>query len=148
MPQNETAKPDRVLIVDDHSAVREALTLRISRYVDLLVCGEASELAEALQLISETKARCGCHRHRAEDRQRTRSHQAHQSPRRDSADAGLVHVPGVAVCRASSAIRSLRLHHQRPGDRKNRGRHPASSGRQDLPERSHDRKIAHPHSGG
>ncbi len=30
-------------------------TLRISRDADLLVCGEASELAEALQLISETK---------------------------------------------------------------------------------------------
>lgn len=55
MPQNETAKPARVLIVDDHPAVREALALRISRHADLLVCGEASELAEALQLISETK---------------------------------------------------------------------------------------------
>ena len=55
MPQIETAKPARVLIVDDHPAVREALALRISRHADLLVCGEASELAEALQLISETK---------------------------------------------------------------------------------------------
>lgn len=55
MPRNETAKPARVLIVDDHPAVREALALRISRHADLLVCGEASELAEALQLISETK---------------------------------------------------------------------------------------------
>ena len=55
MPRNETAKPARVLIVDDHPAVREALALRISRNADLLVCGEASDLAEALQLISETK---------------------------------------------------------------------------------------------
>ncbi len=55
MPRNETAQPARILIVDDHPAVREALALRISRHADLLVCGEASELAEALQLISETK---------------------------------------------------------------------------------------------
>lgn len=48
-------KPARILIVDDHPAVREALALRISRHADLFVCGEAAELAEALQLVSETK---------------------------------------------------------------------------------------------
>lgn len=55
MSRNSSAKPARVLIVDDHPAVREALALRISRHADLLVCGEAAELAEALQLVSETK---------------------------------------------------------------------------------------------
>lgn len=47
--------PARILIVDDHPAVREALALRISRHSDLQVCGEAEEMGEALQLISELK---------------------------------------------------------------------------------------------
>ena len=55
MPRNNNDKPARVLIVDDHPAVREALALRISRHADLLVCGETAELAEALQLVSDTK---------------------------------------------------------------------------------------------
>ena len=55
MPHNNSDSPSRVLIVDDHPAVREALALRISRHTDLVVCGEAAELAEALQLVSSTK---------------------------------------------------------------------------------------------
>jgi DNA-binding NarL/FixJ family response regulator len=46
--------PARVLIVDDHPAVREALALRISRQRDLKVCGEAGDMVEALQLVEET----------------------------------------------------------------------------------------------
>jgi DNA-binding NarL/FixJ family response regulator len=45
----------RVLIVDDHPAVREALSQRISRQPDLQVCGEAAGVTEALQLV-ETSA--------------------------------------------------------------------------------------------
>jgi DNA-binding NarL/FixJ family response regulator len=45
----------RVLIVDDHPAVREALALRIGRQPDLEVCGEAGELAEALRLLADTE---------------------------------------------------------------------------------------------
>lgn len=41
----------RVLIVDDHPAVREALALRIGRQPDLEVCGEAADTAEALGLV-------------------------------------------------------------------------------------------------
>ena len=55
MSHKPTDKPARVLIVDDHPAVREALTLRISRHADLVVCGEAADLAEALQFVSENK---------------------------------------------------------------------------------------------
>lgn len=44
----------KVLIVDDHPAVREALGIRISRQTDLTVCGEASDSPEALQLIEAT----------------------------------------------------------------------------------------------
>jgi DNA-binding NarL/FixJ family response regulator len=50
-------KPDeraRVLIVDDHPAVREALALRIGRQADLMVCGEAADTSEALRLLEDT----------------------------------------------------------------------------------------------
>lgn len=52
-----TAKndPAQVLIVDDHPAVREALTIRISKLPDLKVCGEAADLADALQQVAEKK---------------------------------------------------------------------------------------------
>jgi DNA-binding NarL/FixJ family response regulator len=45
----------RVLIVDDHPAVREALAIRIGRQRDLEVCGEAADLSEALRLVAETQ---------------------------------------------------------------------------------------------
>src|SRR5262245_50262915 len=45
----------RVLIVDDHPAVREALALRIGRQPDLEVCGEAADTGEALRLVAETQ---------------------------------------------------------------------------------------------
>ncbi len=45
----------RVLIVDDHPAVREALALRIERQPDLEVCGEADDLGAALRLIADAR---------------------------------------------------------------------------------------------
>ncbi len=48
-------KRSRVLIVDDHPAVREALTLRIGRQSDLEVCGEAADVSEALNLLAATE---------------------------------------------------------------------------------------------
>ena len=48
-------KRSRVLIVDDHPAVREALALRIGRQPDLQVCGEAADTSEALRLVAETR---------------------------------------------------------------------------------------------
>src|SRR5882724_3285945 len=55
MKRNPTKKRARVLIVDDHPAVREALALRIGRQPDLQVCGEAADVIEALRLYSETR---------------------------------------------------------------------------------------------
>ncbi len=49
------AKPAKVLIVDDHPAVREALMLRISRQKDLRVCGQAADLPTALCLVRQTR---------------------------------------------------------------------------------------------
>jgi DNA-binding NarL/FixJ family response regulator len=45
----------RVLIVDDHPAVREALAIRIGRQRDLEVCGEATDTTEALHLVAEAR---------------------------------------------------------------------------------------------
>jgi DNA-binding NarL/FixJ family response regulator len=48
-------KRARVLIIDDHPAVREALALRIGRQPDLEVCGEAADTNEALRLVAEAQ---------------------------------------------------------------------------------------------
>jgi DNA-binding NarL/FixJ family response regulator len=45
----------RVLIVDDHPAVREALSIRIGGAPDLAVCGEAADTADALKLLDRTR---------------------------------------------------------------------------------------------
>ncbi len=49
------ARAARVLIVDDHPAVREGLALRIRGQSDLEVCGEAADVAEALRLVAATR---------------------------------------------------------------------------------------------
>ena len=55
MSRRKAKKRGRVLIVDDHPAVREALALRIGRQPDLEVCGEAADLSEALSRVAETQ---------------------------------------------------------------------------------------------
>ena len=58
MPRNDRS-PERprarVLIVDDHPAVREALSIRISQAPDLEVCGQAEDTGDALRLVDESK---------------------------------------------------------------------------------------------
>ena len=55
MRLTKTIKRRRVLIVDDHPAVREALALRIGRQPDLEVCGEAADMSDALRLATDTQ---------------------------------------------------------------------------------------------
>jgi DNA-binding NarL/FixJ family response regulator len=55
MKRKDTKKSARILIVDDHPAVREALAFRIGRQRDLEVCGEAIDMSQALHLIAETQ---------------------------------------------------------------------------------------------
>jgi DNA-binding NarL/FixJ family response regulator len=55
MKRKQTKKRARILIVDDHPAVREALASRIGRQPDLEVCGEAADMSEALRLVADTQ---------------------------------------------------------------------------------------------
>jgi DNA-binding NarL/FixJ family response regulator len=55
MSAKRSKKPARVLIVDDHPAVREALAFRIGRQPDLAVCGQAGDMGEALSLLADAK---------------------------------------------------------------------------------------------
>lgn len=55
MKRKQTKKRARILIVDDHPAVREALVSRIDRQPDMEVCGEAADINQALQLIADTQ---------------------------------------------------------------------------------------------
>jgi DNA-binding NarL/FixJ family response regulator len=50
-PSVPSPRPARILIVDDHPLVREGLAVRISLQPDLEVCGEASDLPEAFELV-------------------------------------------------------------------------------------------------
>lgn len=57
MPKNKTKAARacaKVLIVDDHPAVREALAIRIAAEPDLKVCGEAEDVAGALKVAADT----------------------------------------------------------------------------------------------
>src|SRR5215469_13925260 len=52
MPRTSPKKPAaRVLIVDDHPAVREALAMRLATHPDLDVCGEAATVSQALAIV-------------------------------------------------------------------------------------------------
>jgi DNA-binding NarL/FixJ family response regulator len=55
MSQKKKKNQTRVLIVDDHPAVREALAGRIGRQADMEVCGEAADVGEALRLVADTR---------------------------------------------------------------------------------------------
>src|SRR5271166_6105001 len=55
MNRKNSGKRARVLIVDDHPAVRMALAMLIGQQSDLEVCGEAADLSEALRLVAETR---------------------------------------------------------------------------------------------
>lgn len=49
-----TQPVSRILVVDDHPAVREGLATRISMVPDMEICGEAADGIEAMQLLKST----------------------------------------------------------------------------------------------
>ncbi len=53
MLQKKAPKICKVLIVDDHPAVREGLSMRINQQPDMNVCAEAGCVQEALQLLTQ-----------------------------------------------------------------------------------------------
>ena len=55
MKRNKTQKRAKILIVDDHPAVRDSLALRIGTQPDMEVCGEAADVSEALRLVAATQ---------------------------------------------------------------------------------------------
>jgi DNA-binding NarL/FixJ family response regulator len=52
LKENKSAEKRRVLIVDDHAVLREGLALVINAQSDLLVCGEAGNVAGGLQAVA------------------------------------------------------------------------------------------------
>jgi DNA-binding NarL/FixJ family response regulator len=51
---NQTTAIAKILIVDDHPVVREGLAIQISTQPDLEVCGEAEDIAGAMDLLEST----------------------------------------------------------------------------------------------
>src|SRR5579863_4075647 len=53
--KTKSVKAVKVLIVDDHPAVREGLAIKLTWEAGLEVCGEADDVAEALKLFAATE---------------------------------------------------------------------------------------------
>lgn len=51
----EETIPKRILIVEDHTVLREGLVAQINRHPDLKVCGEAANVREALAAVAKLK---------------------------------------------------------------------------------------------
>lgn len=54
MKKGDKTKRARILIVDDHPAVRDALSTWVGKHPDLEVCGEAADVSAAMQLASSS----------------------------------------------------------------------------------------------
>lgn len=52
---DQAKKTVKILIVDDHPIVREGLAARLARQPDFEVCGEAEDVADALERVKSTK---------------------------------------------------------------------------------------------
>jgi len=57
LPRTNVRKKTRILLVDDHPLVRERLAEVINREADLLICGEAEDRHEALEMVAACRPR-------------------------------------------------------------------------------------------
>lgn len=55
MVKRSPARPVRVMIVDDHPAIREGLAARVRAQPDMVVCGEAADVRGALRLAASAR---------------------------------------------------------------------------------------------
>jgi DNA-binding NarL/FixJ family response regulator len=53
--ETNTAEKIKILIVDDHSVIREGLMQIINRQADLLVCAEAGNIKDAVKSVKKQK---------------------------------------------------------------------------------------------
>ena len=54
--QNKTnEKKTKILIVDDHPIVRQGIAELINREADIMVCGQAEDISEAMETIKTSK---------------------------------------------------------------------------------------------
>lgn len=51
---NTPLNKKKILIVDDHTMVRDGLRFQLSKYQDLEICGEAENVDEAFELVKQT----------------------------------------------------------------------------------------------
>ena len=134
----QPVSPAKVLIVDDHPAVREGLVSRISRQTDLIVCGEAAmsprpcgswKPPEPDVVVIDISLRAG---NGIDLIKRIKA--------RDSSIRMLVcsmH-PDSLYAERALASRSTRLHQQGKHHRPDSRRHSIRARRRDLPERRRD----------
>ena len=55
MIENPERKPIKVVLVEDHPMFRERLTQLINKDLQMIVCGEADNIQDAMRMIEETK---------------------------------------------------------------------------------------------
>ena len=134
----------KVLIVDDHPAVREGLAVRIASQPDMEVCGEAADTAEAVKLLEAARPDVV-----VVDIQLETGNGLDLVERikaRDESIGILVWSMYPDAIYAQRALHGRRpgLHQQAARDRPDRRGHSPRSRRQDLPLRRDRRAVAGP----
>ena len=131
----------KVLIVDDHPAVREGLAVRIASQPDLEVCGQAADTAEAVKLLEAARPDVVI-----VDIQLETGNGLDLVERIKARDESIGILVWSMYPDAIYARRATRrrpgLHQQAARDQPDRRSHSPRSGRQDFPVRRDGRTIA------
>ena len=108
---------------------------RISRQTDLVVCGEAANVAEALRLVETTQPDVVVIDISLKEGNGIDLIKRIRSPRRLDPDAGMFDAPRFVYAEAIAAGRGTRLHQQGQHDRPDSRCHSIGAKRRDLSER-------------